>query len=157
MHLKEFEIRWNDIDANRHLANSAYISFMSHTRMSFMTEVGFGLLEMAKHNIGPVVLYEHMYYFKEVFLGKPIRVSLELKGISEDGKFFQFYHNFFDHTGKNFARGDMMGAFIDLKARKLTGLPSELFQNLNKIDKAEDFIVLTNKDTRKHGHFARDL
>lgn len=157
MHLKEFEIRWNDIDANRHLANSAYISFMSHTRMSFMTEVGFGLLEMAKHNIGPVVLYEHMYYFKEVFLGKPIRVSLELKGISEDGKFFQFYHNFFDHKGQNFARGDMMGAFIDLKARKLTGLSSELYQNLNKIDKAEDFIVLTKKDTRKHGHFAIDL
>jgi len=157
MHLKEFEIRWSDIDANRHLSNSAYISFMSHTRMSFMTEVGFGLAEMAKHNIGPVVLYEHMYYFKEVFPGKPVRVSLELKGISEDGKFFQFYHNFFDHNGKNFARGDMMGAFIDLKARKLTGLPSELFQNLNKIYKAEDFIVLTNKDTRKHGHFANDL
>jgi len=55
---------------------------------------------MAKYNIGPVVLYEHMYYFKEVFPRKPIRVSLELKGISDDGKFFQFYHNFFDHTGK---------------------------------------------------------
>lgn len=27
MYLKEFEIRWNDIDANRHMANSAYISF----------------------------------------------------------------------------------------------------------------------------------
>lgn len=25
MYLKEFEIRWNDIDANRHMANSAYI------------------------------------------------------------------------------------------------------------------------------------
>jgi acyl-CoA thioester hydrolase len=50
-----------------------------------------------------------------------------------------------------------MGAFIHLKARKLTGLPSELFKNLNKIYKAEDFIVLTNKDTSKHGHFANDL
>jgi acyl-CoA thioester hydrolase len=112
---------------------------------------------MAKYNIGPVMLYEHMYYFKEVFPGKPIRVSLELKGISDDGKFFQFYHNFFDHIGENFARGDIMGAFIHLKARKLTGLPSELFKNLNKIYKAEDFIVLTNKDTSKHGHFANDL
>jgi acyl-CoA thioester hydrolase len=45
MHLKEFEIRWSDIDANRHLSNSAYISFMSHTRMSFMTEVGLAYLK----------------------------------------------------------------------------------------------------------------
>ena len=38
MYLKEFEVRWNDIDANRHLANSAYINYMSHTRLSFMLE-----------------------------------------------------------------------------------------------------------------------
>ena len=42
MHLKEFEVRWSDVDANRHLGNSAYINFMSHTRMSFMSEAGFG-------------------------------------------------------------------------------------------------------------------
>ena len=28
MYLKEFEVRWNDLDANRHLANSSYINFM---------------------------------------------------------------------------------------------------------------------------------
>ena len=41
MYLKEFEIRWSDIDANRHLANSAYLNFMSHTRMAFLMELGF--------------------------------------------------------------------------------------------------------------------
>jgi len=28
MYLKDFEIRWSDVDANRHLANSAYINFI---------------------------------------------------------------------------------------------------------------------------------
>jgi len=157
MHLKQFEIRWSDVDANRHLGNSAYINFMSHTRMSFMTQMGFGHTEMAKHNIGPVVLYEHMYYFKEIFPGKPIKVSLELKGLSENGMFFQFYHNFYDSKGKNVARGDMMGAFIDLTKRKLMGLPSELLQNLHKIDKTKDFITLTKDDTRKNGQIPIDL
>jgi len=157
MHLKEFEVRWSDVDANRHLGNSAYINFMSHTRMSFMGQVGFGHQQMARHDLGPVVLYEHMYYFKEVFPGKPIRVSLELKGVSEDGMFFQFYHNFYNAKGQNIARGDMMGAFINLTERKLTGLPQELFQNLNKINKTEDFVTLTKEDTRKHGQLPKNL
>jgi len=157
MHLKEFEVRWSDVDANRHLGNSAYINFMSHTRMSFMSEVGFGHQEMAKNNIGPVVLYEHMYYFKEAFPGKPIRVSLELKGVSDDGMFFQFYHNFYNAKGQNIARGDMMGAFINLAERKLTGLPPHLFESLNKLDKADGFRALTKEDTRKHGQMPKDL
>jgi len=41
MYLKEFEICWSDMDANRHIANSAYINFMSHTRMACLLEVGF--------------------------------------------------------------------------------------------------------------------
>ncbi len=40
MYLKEFEIRWSDVDANRHLANSAYLNYMSHARMSFLMEIG---------------------------------------------------------------------------------------------------------------------
>ena len=85
MYLKEFEVRWNDLDANRHLANSSYINFMSHTRLSYMMENGFGQNSMVINNIGPVVFYEHMFYFREVFPGKPIRVSLQLKGISKNG------------------------------------------------------------------------
>jgi len=157
MYLKEFEVRWSDLDANRHMANAAYINFMSHTRLSFMLENGFGQAKMVAHNIGPVVFYEHMYYFKEVFPGKPVRVSLQLKGISEDGKYFSFLHNFFDYKGRNIARCEMMGGWIDLKERKLRGLPDELFQNLNKLDKTDDFKELTKDDTRKYAQIPKDL
>lgn len=109
MYSKNFEIRWSDIDANRHLANTAYINFMSHTRMSFLMENGFGQEELAKFNLGPVVFYEHVYYFKEVFAGKPVKVTLELQGLSEDGKYFEFLHNFYDFQGKNFSRCEMIG------------------------------------------------
>ena len=49
MYFKDFEIRWSDVDANRHLANSAYINFMSHTRMAFLIEQGFDHKTMAIH------------------------------------------------------------------------------------------------------------
>ena len=157
MYTKEFEIRWSDIDANRHLANSAYINFMSHTRMAFLMENGFGQQQMAKHSIGPVVFYEHMYYFKEVFAGKPVRVTLQLKGISDDGMYFEFVHNFYDYKGRNFASCEMMGAWIDLKERKLITLPEELYKNLSSLDHTDDFKIITKEDTRKFGKKPKDL
>lgn len=149
MYFKEFDIRWSDLDPNRHLANTAYINFMSHTRMGYLIENGFGHKELEKYNLGPVVFYEHIYYFKEVFAGKPVKVSLQLKGLSENGMYFEFLHNFYDHKGQNFASCEMMGAWIDLKTRKLTDLPQELFENFDSLEHSKDFKILTKEDTRK--------
>jgi acyl-CoA thioester hydrolase len=149
MYLKEFEIRWSDIDANRHLANAAYLNFMSHTRMSFLMELGFNQKALAAHQLGPVVFYEHIYYFKEVFPGRPVKVSMEIMGMSEDGKFFEFHHNLFDHKGNNFAHCEMMGAWMNLETRSLTGLTNEFLTSFSGTEKAEGFRVLTKEDTRK--------
>lgn len=151
MYKKQFEIRWSDVDANGHLANSAYTNFMSHARMSFFSEQGFSMPEIMKHNIGPVVFYEHMYYFKESFIGTPITVTIEVSGLSEDGMLFMFEHNFYNHKGENLAYCEMQGAWIDLKARKLTGLPDELLQLAHTFPKSENYKVLTKEDTRKNG------
>jgi acyl-CoA thioester hydrolase len=97
MYLKEFEIRWSDVDANRHLANSAYLNYMGHTRMAFLMEIGFDQKTLSQYNIGPVVFYEHIYYFKEAFPGRPVQVSIEILGLSEDAQFFEFHHNFYNH------------------------------------------------------------
>ncbi|MDY8137115.1 thioesterase family protein [Aquimarina sp. 2201CG5-10] len=157
MYIKEFEIRWNDIDANRHLANKAYIEFAAHTRMSFLSERGFDRRLLGKFNIGPVVFYEHIYYFKEVFYGRPIKVSLEISGLSEDGMFFEFRHNYYDHKGRNFAQCEMMGAWMDLQTRKLIPLPEEIRKFLSDVEFPEDFKTLTKEDTRKFNKKPKDL
>lgn len=157
MYTKEFEIRWSDLDANRHLGNSAYLNFMSHTRMGFLMENGFGQEEMVKHNLGPVVFYEHIYYFKEIFPGKPVTVSLELKGLSQDGMYFEFKHNFYDRQGKNLAMCEIMGGWIDLEDRKLRSLPKDLFENFNRLAHTVDFRILTKEDTRKFNKLPEHL
>lgn len=157
MYTKQFEIRWSDVDANRHLRNSAYIDYMSHTRMSFLMENGLDQMHLSEYDLGPVAFYEHMYYFKEVFPGTPVKVSLQLKGISEDGMYFQFLHNFYDENGKNFARCEMMGGWIDLKERKLVGLPKALFDKLDALEKTDDFKIITKEDTRKYSERPKDL
>lgn len=151
MYKKQFEIRWSDVDANGHLANSAYTNFMSHTRMAFFLEFGYSMPEMKKYNVGPVVFYEHMFYFKEAFLGTPITVTMEVSGMSEDGMLFMFEHNFYNHKGDNLAYCEMQGGWIDLKARKLTALPKPLLELAHKFPKSDSFKTLTKEDTRKHG------
>lgn len=151
MYTKKFEIRWSDLDANRHLANSAFVNLMSHTRMGFLTENGFGQKELSYYNLGPIVFYEHIYYFKEIFAGEPVTVTLELSGLSEDGMYFEFLHKIYDHEGNNCASCEMMGSWIDLDKRKLVGLPEELYSHLDIVPKTKDFKVLTKEDTRKYG------
>lgn len=157
MYTKKFEIRWSDLDANRHLANSAFVNFMSHTRMGFLMENGFGHKQLSHYNLGPVVFYEHIYYFKEIFAGEPVTVTLELSGLSQDGMYFEFLHKIYDHKGKNCASCEMMGSWIDLEKRKLTVLPDELFKKLDATPKTPDFRRLTKKDTRKYGKRPQDL
>ncbi|OUR93938.1 thioesterase [Flavobacteriales bacterium 34_180_T64] len=151
MYKKEFEIRWSDVDANAHLANSAYTNFMSHTRMGFFTDYGFSMQEMHEQEIGPVVFYEHMYYFKEAYLGTPITVTLELIGLSKDGMFFKFEHNFYNDKGENLANCEIFGAWIDTEKRSLTALPEALLTISETFPKAINFRTLTKEDTRKHG------
>jgi acyl-CoA thioester hydrolase len=157
MFLKEFEVRWSDVDANRHLANSAYINFMGHTRMAFLKELGFDHKLMAENKIGSIVFYEHMYYFKEVFPGKPVKVSLEVMGMSNDGCFFEFHHNFYDSNGKNVAHCEMMGAWMSLESRQLTRLSQELLECFQQVEKPKGFRILTKEDTRKFAKRPKDL
>ena len=130
---------------------------MSHTRMSFLMENDLDHIQLVKFNLGPVAFYEHMYYFREVFPGKPVKVSLQLKGLSEDGMYFMFLHNFYDSKGRNFARCEMMGGWIDLITRKLTGLPKELLDKFETFEKTDDYKILTKEDTRKAGTFPQDI
>ncbi|MGR7812939.1 acyl-CoA thioesterase [Lacinutrix undariae] len=151
MYKKQFEIRWSDVDANRHLANSAYVNFMSHTRVAFFDEFNFSLQTLLKHNVSPVIFYEHIFYFKEAFLGTPITVTLEVSGLSEDGMFFKIEHNFYNHKGENLANCEVLGAWIDLKSRALSGLPVDLLTVMDGFPKTKNFKVLTKEDTRKFG------
>ncbi|MCM4154872.1 thioesterase family protein [Gramella sp. AN32] len=157
MYSKQFEIRWSDLDANRHLANSAYINFMSHTRMGFLMENGFGQKQLAQHNIGPVVFTEHVYYYKEIFAGKPVTVSLELDAISNNGMYFEFLHNMYDSKGNHCASCEMMGAWINLETRKLTALPQELMEGMLQMTKTKNFKTITKEDTRRFGKLPQNI
>ena len=157
MYKKDFEIRWSDVDANGHLANSAYLNFMSHTRVGFLNEYGFSMIKLIKYGIGPVVFSEQIHYFKESFLGQTLTVTLTVSGLSDDGMFFEFEHDFYNQKGKHVATCIILGAWINLKTRSLITLPEYLMELVAKFPKATNFRVLTKEDTRQSGKKPKDL
>ena len=148
MFLNKINIRWSDLDPNQHLANSAYMNFMSATRMVYMVKQGVTYADLKEHGLGPVVLREEIHYFQEVFPGEPVYVSQEVCGLSEDGKFYSIRHNFYDKEGNNFARGQMMGTWINMKTRKIVEPPTVIFKKLMSVNHSDDFKTLTKKETR---------
>ncbi|MEK9612671.1 MAG: acyl-CoA thioesterase [Flavobacteriaceae bacterium] len=157
MFLKEFEIRWNDLDANRHLGNIAYLSYAGDTRMAFLRKVGLTNQKLQELGVGPIVFDEHMYYFKEVLPDETLRVSLEVSGLSIDGTFFEFIHNFYNKKGINVARCEMLGGWMSLVTRKLTPLPEDLINNFKTDYKTLNFKTLQVGDTRKRNQKPKNL
>jgi acyl-CoA thioester hydrolase len=157
MFLKEFEIRWNDIDANKHLGNSSYIEFMSHTRMTFLTDCGLSLDVINNLGLGPIVFYEHVYYFKEVRLNDTIRVSLEVTGHSKDGRFIKIEHNFYNEEGKNLACAEMLFSWMNLKTRKLGKVPEFLLHKIKNFPRSKHFKYLTKEDLKGSIIIPKDL
>ena len=148
MYIKAFEIRWNDLDANKHLGNSTYVEYMSDTRMGFLTSHGLSLDVFNGYGLGPIVMYERIYYFKEIGLDDNIKVSLEVSGMSEDGRFIKIEHNFYNDEGKNLANAEMLFSWMDLKTRRFGRIPKELLQKIENFPKTKNFKVLTKNETK---------
>ena len=157
MYKKDFEIRWSDVDGNGHMANSAYLNFMSHTRVGFLNEHGFSMKQLIEYGIGPVVFSEKIHYFKESFLGQTLTVTLAVAGLSDDGMFFKFEHNLYNQKGKHVSTCDILGAWMNLKTRSLTILPEQLKTLVSQFPKSSNFKVLTKEDTRQSGKRPQNL
>jgi acyl-CoA thioesterase FadM len=74
----KFEVRWSDIDANRHLGNSTYVDYCSQTRMAFLNKNKIGLTQLNRWGVGPVMLHERYSFFKEIYADQTVFVAWKL-------------------------------------------------------------------------------
>ena len=143
----QFEVRWSDIDANRHLANSAYVEYCAQTRMAFMTKHKMGVKELNRWGIGPVILHERYSFFKEIYADQQVLVSLEIDGMAEDASIYRFIHKFYLSDGTHCATAEAMGVWIDMMLRKSTDPPEDIVEVMNRF-KSENVQVLTRDDIK---------
>jgi acyl-CoA thioester hydrolase len=83
-------VRWGDLDANGHVANSKYLEYATQARFQFLADNGFAFGAGGALPIGPVVLSDSIEYHRELRMGATATVSLALSGARRDGSRWQF-------------------------------------------------------------------
>lgn len=139
MYQKKITATWAQMDANAHLKNTAYSEFATHTRLSFFAENGFPPKNLAKLQVGPVILREEVFYYREVHLLENLKVDCALYKATKDFRKFHFLHHIYKENGKLAAKLTLDALWLDLKIRKPIAPPEELFKVCQLFPKTEDF------------------
>ena len=144
MYEKTLFAGWGDMDSNAHMRNTAFLDKSVDVRMMFFAESGFPMDELMRQRIGPVVMKDEVEYCKEVRLLQPLRITLMLAGLAEDGSRFSIRNEIWREDGKLIARVTSTGGWLDLTTRKLITPPESLLAALRSLTPTGDFQVLAS-------------
>ncbi|HOO10209.1 MAG TPA: acyl-CoA thioesterase [Cyclobacteriaceae bacterium] len=133
------QIRWSDIDQNRHLRHSAYYDYGATVRMKFLNEGGLTTEKMEELQVGPILFREEALFKREITLEDKITVDVEICSAREDYSRWSLRHNFLKADGTVAAIINMDGAFLDLTKRKLTQPPDFVKEIFRSFQKSSDF------------------
>jgi len=139
---KQFHVAWAHLDANGHMANTAYLDIVVDVRFMYFESCGFGPAEFRKHAIGPVVRRDEVDYLKELHLLEAFKVTLAIAGLAEDGSRFKLRNEIIRADNQVAARITTLGGWFDLKARKLVAPPEVLAASVRNLSRTEDYEVL---------------
>lgn len=134
-------VGWRDLDANGHMANTAYLDKSVDVRAAYMSSCGVSVAELRRQQVGPFAMKDELQYRQEFVLHDTIRATLEVAGLADDGSRWRLRNAFF--------RGDVLaaeirtlGAWVDLAQRKMIAPDEELRQVFQSLEKTDDFEVL---------------
>jgi len=133
------QIRWADIDANRHLRHSVYFDYGAMVRVQFLSAGGLTTEKFEALKIGPILFREEAIFKREVRLEDQLTVSAEITRMTQDCGRWSLRHHFTKTDGTVAAVLNVDGAWIDLEKRKLT-MPGEFIRPIfEDFPKAPDF------------------
>jgi acyl-CoA thioester hydrolase len=135
---RQFQVGWGDLDANHHMANTAFLDRAADARVQFFAHHGFSVARFASERVGPVILRDELTYRKELRLLDEFSVDLELFGLSPDGTRFAL--------GNTFRIGEEVvavvrseGLWFDLDARRPRTPPPDLDSIQRKMPRGDGF------------------
>lgn len=137
-----FAVGWAHLDANGHMANTAFMALAVETRFLYFHSRGFTPAEFRAAGIGPVVRRDEVDYFRELHFLHPVRVNLLVAGLSGDGSRFRLVSEFYRDDGELSARLASQGGWLHLERRKLVAPPEKLADALRALEHTADFEVL---------------
>jgi len=136
------QIRWADIDQNRHLRHSVYYDFGAWIRIKFLTEHGLSTAKMEELNTGPVIFREEAIFKREIRSEEEITIDVELVSGTPDFGRWSLRHHFRKADGTVAAIVNLDGAWIDIQKRKLTSPGDVVRRAFEAFPKAAEFKII---------------
>jgi acyl-CoA thioester hydrolase len=144
---RSYTVIWADLDPNRHLRNTAYSEYGTHTRFAFLAAHGITQERLAKLGVGPVLFSEHSEFRREVRLDETLIVNVRVTGASPDGARWRIRHEVFKHKPNGqralAATIDLDGAWLDLRTRKLCVPPPDVLAAFEAMPRSDDCETLS--------------
>jgi acyl-CoA thioester hydrolase len=137
-----FEVRWADLDGNRHVRNTAFSEYATHTRFRLLAAHGFDQARLAQLRFGPVMMREEIRYRREVLFGDAVVVTVRCAGLSADGSHWRVHQDVLRPDGKEAVVLTIQGGWMDLDARRLVAPPEELAAVLGSLPRTRDYEAL---------------
>jgi len=134
-----FDVRWADIDANKHLRHSAYYDYATHLRVQLLKNIGMSIATLSELKIGPILFREEAIFMREIGIDDTIRVNVKLKRTRNDASRWTFIHEFHKSDDTLAATVTVDGAWFDLRKRKLISLPDNFLHTFLDIPRTDDF------------------
>jgi acyl-CoA thioester hydrolase len=134
-----FEVRWSDIDGNRHVRNTAFSEYASHARFRLLSAHGFDQAALERLRFGPVMMREEIRYRREAHFGERLLVTVRCAGLSPDASQWRVHQDVLRADGKEAAVLTITGGWLNLDTRKLVVPPAELAAVLRSLPRTRDY------------------
>jgi acyl-CoA thioester hydrolase len=141
------QIRWSDIDQNRHLRHSVYYDYGAMVRVDFLSAHGLTSAKMEELKIGPILFREEAIFKRELRLEDQVTIDFEMVKCTNDFSRWSLRHHFIKHDGTLAAILNLDGAWIDIEKRKLTVVSDFVQEVFNAIPKSADFEMIDKKSS----------
>jgi acyl-CoA thioester hydrolase len=135
---RRFQVRWADLDMNRHMRNTAYSEYAIDVRIAFLEAHGFPMAEFARRGLGPVIQREEATYSREIRPGDSFGIDYRVAGLAPDGSRWRVEHRVVRGDGKIAAVIRVEGVWLDLAARRPVPPPPELLEALRQVARTPD-------------------
>lgn len=133
------QIRWSDIDANRHMRHSVYYDYGATARMMILSQRGLTTAKLEELQIGPILFREEAIFKREVLLEDLITIDVVLVKSTPDFSRWSLRHHIVKQGGTVACVINVDCAWIDLTKRKLTAPPEFIQKIVESFPRSEDF------------------
>ena len=139
------QVRWSDIDSNRHLRHSVYYDYGATARIACFSQHGLTNLKFDELHIGPILFREEAVFKREIKFEDRVTIDMEVTKATPDYARWSIRHQITKEDGTLAALLNMDGAWIDVIKRKLA-VPNTYVQKIfDDFPKATDFELILPK------------